>query len=188
MAYPGRMPTEWTAEMVLALPEDGRRHELLDGELVVTPAPRWAHQTVAQALFKRLDSYVEAHGLGDTYVTLADIVFSPRRLVQPDVFVVPRDVDGKRFDSWDKMKELLLVIEVLSPSTARYDRVQKRAIYLEEGVPEYWIVDVDARCIERWRAGDNGPTIFDERIAWQPKSDISACEIDLADLFERALS
>ncbi len=188
MEYPSRMPTEWTAEMVRALPDDGKRHELLDGELVMRPAPRRAHQAVAQALFKRLDSYVEAHRLGDTYVTVADIEFSPRRLVQPDLFVVPLAADGTHIDEWEKMKELLLVVEVLSPSTARYDRVKKRTIYLEEGVPEYWIVDVDARCIERWRTGDSGPTILDEDIAWQPSANVPACEINLVELFEQALT
>lgn len=187
MAYRIQMPTEWTAEMALALPYDGKRYEVLDGELAVTPAPRVLHQSVAQEFLVLLQEYVRAHGLGHAYMSPADIEFSPRRLVQPDVFVVPPNAGGRRIASWDEVKELMLVIEVLSPSTARRDRVKKRAIYLEEGVPEYWIVDIDSQCIERWRQGAATPEICDSTIVWHPAADVPMCEIDLVKLFEYAL-
>ena len=100
MAYPQRMATEWTAAMVAALPDDGNRYEVLDGELAMTPAPSWDHQRVA-------------------LVAPADVEFSSRRLLEPDVFVVPRTPDAPRPRSFADAKRVLLAIEVLSPSTAR---------------------------------------------------------------------
>ena len=69
---------------------------------------------------------------------------------------------------------LLLAVEILSPSTARADRQRKRAIYQSEGVPEYWIVDVDARLAERWRPGDERPKILATTLEWQPRADQEA--------------
>jgi Uma2 family endonuclease len=80
--------TEWTAEMVRALPDDGQRYEVLDGELFVSPAPRPDHQSVLQRLFVILDDYVRKHELGWVFMSPADLEFSPRRYVQPDLFVV----------------------------------------------------------------------------------------------------
>lgn len=189
MAYPSRMAieAEWTAERVHALPEDGKRYEVLDGELVVTPAPAWGHQWVLKRLFRLIDDYVQLHRLGEAYFAPADIEFSPRRLLQPDLFVVPPTPDGKRANAWGEVRRLLLAVEVLSPSTARVDRVRKRAIYLEEGVPEYWIVDPDARCVERWRSGDVRPEVLDERLVWAPGEGVEPLEIELGALFEGAL-
>jgi Uma2 family endonuclease len=81
----------------------------------------------------------------------------------------------------------LLVVEIVSPSTARTDRQQKRRIYQSEGVPEYWIVDLDARVVERWRPHDTRPEIIADILVWQPQSDIAALSIDLVELFAEAL-
>ena len=188
MAYPSRMATEaeWTAERVYALPADGKRYEVLDGELVVTPAPSWGHQSVAAGLWRLLDDHVRDHALGHAYFAPADIEFTPRRLLQPDLFVVPRAADGKRAHAWSEVRRLLLAVEILSPSTARVDRVRKRAIYLQEGVPEYWIVDPDARCVERWRSGETRPEVLDERLVWTPGEGVVPLDIDLQALFDAA--
>ncbi len=75
---------------------------------------------------------------------------------------------GRPARDWRDITELRLVIEVLSPSTARYDRHLKRRRYQRARVSEYWIVDLDARLIERWRPDDQRPEILAERIVWQP--------------------
>ena len=93
MAYPQRMATEWTAALVAALPDDGNRYEVLDGELAMTPAPSWDHQRLALALRDALTSFLRAHGIGEAIVAPADVEFSSRRLLEPDVFVVPRTPD-----------------------------------------------------------------------------------------------
>lgn len=184
MAYAIRMPTEtqWTADRVYALPDDGLRREVLDGELAVTPAPSLAHQGVAGALFALLREYCKRHGFGEALFSPADIEFSPRRLVQPDVFVVPR-VDGKLPRQWSEVKRLLLAVEVLSPTTARHDRGKKRHIYQAEGVGEYWIVDLDARCVERWRPEDTRPEVVHEVLEWRPEGGEEALVVDLGRLF-----
>lgn len=80
-------------------------------------------------------------------------------------------------------RRLLLTVEVLSPSTRRADRVKKRSVYLLEGVPEYWIVDFDARLIERWRQRDERPEILSESVSWHPVADVAAFTLDLPRFF-----
>ncbi|HEX9563813.1 MAG TPA: Uma2 family endonuclease [Gemmatimonadaceae bacterium] len=173
---------EWTAEMARALPEDGKRYEVLDGELFVTPAPGWKHQIVLVRLLRLIDRYVEEHRLGWTLLSPADIEFSARRLLQPDLFVVPARGEGEP-RSWRDVTTLLLTVEALSPSTARADRLKKRPIYQEHGVPEYWIVDTDTRIVERWRPGDDRPEVIADVLEWQPKAGVAALRIDLAEVF-----
>lgn len=187
MAYPQRMATEWTAAMVAALPDDGVRYEVLDGELVVMPAPSWDHQRVVLALRDVLAPYVRRAVLGEVIVAPADVEFSSRRLLEPDLFVVPRSPDGRRARSFADAGRLLLAIEVLSPSTAQRDRGVKRRIYLEEAVDEYWIVDADARSIERWRRGDERPVVELNRLAWQPAGVVERLVIELPTLFAEAV-
>ena len=186
MAMPARVQNEeWTAERALALPNDGNRYEVLDGELFVTPSPMWGHQSVLEEIGARLRAYVNEHRLGWTRRAPADIVFSPRRLVQPDLFVVPARADGPP-RSWSDVKTLLLAIEVLSPSTARADRHRKRVIYQSEGVSEYWIIDGDARLIERWRPPDERPEILAGELVWQPRADLPPFRLALEELFDDA--
>jgi Uma2 family endonuclease len=179
--------TEWTAAMVLALPDDDVRRELLDGELVVMPAPSLPHQKVVGALYRLLVAYTDGEEIGSTYLSPADIEFSPRRLLQPDVFVAPL-VAGREARSWTEIKALLLAVEVLSPSSARHDRITKRHIYMTERVDEYWIVDLDARVVERWRNGETRPDVVHGSVQWQPSARHPALTIDLDAMFERALS
>ena len=178
--------TEWTAERARALPDDGNRYEVLDGELFVTPAPSWNHQRVAFLLAITLRDYVHPRALGEVFLSPADIEYSSHRLVQPDVFVIPL-TSGKRPQTWHDAGRLVLIAEVLSPSTARADRTKKRDIFQDERVPEYWIVDHDARVIERWRPDDKRPEILTHAIEWQPDPAIPALEIDLPAFFAEAL-
>jgi Uma2 family endonuclease len=116
----------------------------------------------------------------------ADVGLSDDTVVGPDLFVVPL-VDGRRPQSWDDVGRLLLAIEILSPSTARVDRTIKRRRYQREGVPEYWVVDGDARVVERWRPADKRPEIVTDDLEWKPSSEIAALIIDLPVLFAAAL-
>ena len=89
MAMPAH-PTEWTVEMVRAIPEDSNRYEVIDGELFVTPAPSVAHQRAVLELALLVAPYVRAHRIGEALIAPADvIVYGPRKFVQPDLFVVP---------------------------------------------------------------------------------------------------
>ncbi len=177
---------DWTVERALALPEDGKRYEVLDGELFVTPAPSLGHQEAIGHLHPLLREYVRANGLGWTMLSPADIVFSRRRLVQPDLFVVPAQPGGKPKE-WAEVKALLLAIEVLSPSTARADRHRKRLIYQDERVPEYWVVDLDARLVERWRPEDARAEVLAETLVWHPRPDLEPLRLDLPAFFDEVL-
>ena len=180
MAMPAT--TRWTADMVRALPDDGKRYEVVDGELFVTPSPSWRHQDAVLGMASVLRPYVNAHGVGHVIVSPADVAFDGANLVQPDVFVTPL-VAGRRPRDWSDVKALLLAVEVLSPSTARADRQVKLRLYQRQNVPEYWIVDVDARLIERWRADDERPDIVTERLEWQPDAGYPPLVIEIAEYF-----
>jgi Uma2 family endonuclease len=178
--------TEWTAEMVRALPEDGKKYEVLDGELFVSPAPRPDHQAVVVRLAVILDAYVREHELGWVFTSPADVEFSPRRQVQPDVFVVA-DTGKGRPRSWREARPLTLVAEVKSESTARADRISKRSIYQSERIPVYWIVDPDARLVECWTPEDKRPAVIAAILTWRPEEDIPPLEINLPEFFAASL-
>jgi Uma2 family endonuclease len=169
-------------EELLALPEDGLRHELLDGEHVVTPAPAFAHQRVLGRIWYILRADVEHRDDLDALSSPADIHLGPRTLVQPDLFIVTIDPDRRSDIPWKDVPTPLLAVEILSPSTAARDRGTKRRLYLEAGVEEYWIVDIDAKLIERWRKGDERPEIVDDTLRWELSVDISGT-VDVARLF-----
>ncbi len=175
-------PIYWTADMVRALPDDGNRYEVVHGELLVTPSPRLPHQLVVTRLAHALAGYLDGHAVGVALVAPADISWGRRDvLVQPDVFVVDREEVGT--GEWDRLRHLLLVVEVLSPSTARADRFVKRRRYQEAGVPVYWIVDVDERQAEVWTPEADFPHIEREVLVWYPRGAAAPFRLELGDLF-----
>lgn len=176
----------WTREEVLALPEDGKRYELVDGELLVSPSPRYVHQYVVGQLHIHLAAYATEHHLGDCLMSPADLDLAAGQLVQPDVFVL-RPRAGGMPASWEEVGLPLLVAEVLSSSTARHDRVVKRRAYLRAGIPTCWIVDPDARLVEVWTPAHDTPTVVDDTLTWQPDPAIPALTIDLPALFARTI-
>jgi Uma2 family endonuclease len=165
-------PVYYTAEMVRALPEDGSRYETVHGELLVTPAPRPLHQILLVRLGQALGRYLERHPVGQLLYAPADISWGPEILVQPDIFVAPGD------------EHLLLVIEILSPTTARADRFTKRRLYQEVGVPTYWIVDADERLVEVWTPERELPAVERERVVWAPTDAAEPFVLSLLELFQ----
>ncbi len=176
----------WTRDEVLALPEDGNRYELIDGELLVTPSPRMVHQLAVQALFERIAPWVRANRIGTTCLSPADLDLQSGQLSQPDLFVVGL-VGGREAREWSDCPIPLLVAEVVSPTTARFDRIVKRRRYQRSGVPLYWIVDLDARMVEAWTPAAVSPTIADRLLEWRPDPAGPLLVIDLAALFDLVL-
>ena len=177
----------WTIAEVRALTREGRpwpRYELIGGELLVTPAPRGAHQYIVTELTVLLHAYLERWPIGHVLVSPADLELEPGTITQPDVFVVPTDtrIAGEVFE-WSDVKRLLLAVEVLSASNVRTDRVVKRDFYLDHGVAEYWVVDVDARIVERWTASREAPVVERGLLKWTPGS-VDAMVLDLDALFD----
>jgi len=176
--------TRWTAEMVRALPDDGNRYEVVDGELLVTPAPTRLHQRAVVALTVLLAEYARSTGVGEALSSPADIELDPHGMVQPDVFV-EGFLEGRPARAWNVGAPLLLAVEVLSPSTARADRTIKRRRFQRAGVPEYWILDLDARVVERWHPGDERPEVLADSIEWRPATHADPLTIPLPPLFAR---
>ncbi len=174
-------PTYWTADMVRALPDDGNRYEVVWGELLVTPAPRPWHQIVLGRLQFALQKYLEGHPTAYLLASPADISWGPDILVQPDLFVVP--LAELRTLEWHRIKGVMLAMEVLSPSTARYDRFTKRRLYQTVGIPHYWVVDPAERAIEVWTPEATTPAIERERLAWSPSDGDPHFTLELGELF-----
>jgi Uma2 family endonuclease len=159
----------YTMDEVMALPSDGNRYELVDRELLVTPAPSFTHQRVVKHLCVALELYLERCREGAVLcISPANICWSREHLVQPDLFVVPA---GEVTDSWSSIQTLLLAVEVVSPASARADRVAKRRLYQRQGVATYWIVDPDARLVEVWHPEDARPEIVTDRLTWRVAPD-----------------
>ena len=136
-----------TYEDYVALPDDGRRYEIFDGELAVSPSPTSAHQFVSHNLEFALSAWVRSRRLGRIWDAPLDLILEPSVVLQPDLFfisnerssiVTKRGVEGAPD----------LVVEILSESTAARDRGVKMHIYARHGVARYWIVDVDRRALE----------------------------------------
>jgi Uma2 family endonuclease len=133
-----------------ALPDDGRRYELYEGELIMTPAPRPRHQLVIGNLHVLMAEHVRGRGLGQVFLSPIDVILSRITVLQPDLvyldperlgIVTERALEGAP----------TLVVEVLSPLTHARDRGSKQALYARHGVPYYWIVDPAARTIQALR-------------------------------------
>ncbi len=174
--------SRWTVDKVLALPDDGNRYEVVDGELLVTPAPAFRHQDAILGLVRRLEPFVKSTGVGHLMISPADLELDEHTLVQPDLFVFELP-GGRRPVRWKEIRNVLLAVEVLSPSTARADRQAKRLRYQRYGIPEYWIVDLDARLIERWKPDDQRPEILYDTMKWQASPGAPALTLDLAAMF-----
>ena len=145
----GRQRTRATYEDYLNTPE-GERYELVDGELLMVPAPSISHQTLLVGLVMALGNFVVPRSLGRVLCAPTDVALldegTVRTVLQPDVLFVSKDRDSLVTEG-EIRGAPDIVVEILSPSTAQYDRTTKREIYARNGVGEYWLVDTDARSI-----------------------------------------
>jgi Uma2 family endonuclease len=144
-----------TYEDYLHLPEDGKRHELIDGDHCVTPSPTPRHQLVLANLVGMLHAYLREHPLGRIYPAPLDVVLSDTDVVQPDLLFLA----GGRQDLVTE-KNLRgapdFVVEVLSDSTRRTDEITKRHLYERHGVREYWIIDPVLETVKVYRLTEDG--------------------------------
>jgi Uma2 family endonuclease len=191
MGMPAETVRRWTAREVRQLIADAPlatpRYELVDGDVLVTPSPSPQHQDAVRLLLVALSAYLDSDPLGHPVASPSDIELEPEDVRQPDVFVVPRNEWRRMIREGYPARELLLAVEVLSPSNARDDRVRKRPGY-QRHVSEYWIADLEARLIERWRPGDDRPEILTERLTWHPSGARVAMTLELPSFFARVFS
>jgi Uma2 family endonuclease len=176
-------PIKLGYEEYLVLPDDGRRHEIVDGAHHVSPAPRPWHQTVSRRLQFALYSQLELTGRGQVFDAPIDVILGPHDIVQPDLvyltaeqaaLVTDRAIEGAP----------ALVVEILSASTRRHDVLVKAPLYLRHGVGRYWIVDPDLDRVEGF---------VNRGAAWEQEFEVSApstlaalgASVDLAAVFAR---
>lgn len=151
-----------TYEDYAALPDDGKRYELHEGELSVTAAPGTRHQRILLDLALILAPYVRAHTAGELFIAPFDCIMTDITVVQPDLVYVdqarqllvsPRALEGAP----------TLAVEILSPWTGHIDRRRKMALYAKHAVEWYWIVDPDTRTIDAYRL-EGGAYCLDARL------------------------
>lgn len=144
-----------TYEDYVDFPEDGRRHELLEGDHVVTPAPNIRHQIIVANLFRLLGAFTHERRVGTVLSAPTDVALSEHDVVQPDLLFVAADHQ-------DRMGEASvngapdLVVEIVSESTRRRDEVLKRHLYERHGVGEYWVVDPAVETLKVYRRTEQG--------------------------------
>lgn len=170
---------QWTLEEVHSLPDDGNKYELVRGELFVTPAPAFRHQTVIARLARLLDPYVSSEGLG--------LVFQARAVmrvdgseVEPDLMVRQPGPDNRI--PWEQVPVPILVVEVFSSSTRRRDQTKKRVLYLDTGVQEYWMIDPERLSITSVVNGRED-VVSSVLMTWHPAGASSAFAFDVAQIF-----
>ena len=138
--------TKFTYHDYATAPED-KRFELLDGELLMVPAPTTYHQRLSRRLFVRLEEFVTSRGLGEVFYAPCDVVLSDQDVVQPDLLFVSNE-RSHIITSDNIQGGPDLVVEILSPSTTDRDLGYKRTLYSRHGVGEYWVVDPETRTVE----------------------------------------
>ena len=144
---PGPPQGSWTYDDYAALPDDGRRYEIVNGVLVMAPAPTPEHQDIVGEIYVALRAYVKLAGLGRVFMGPLDVQLSPENTFQPDLVVLlnahlDRVAEKKISGAPD------LAVEIASPSTAAYDRLTKYETYAQAGITEYWIVKPTRRTVE----------------------------------------
>ncbi len=171
-ADPRSPASKLTYEDYVTLPNDGRRYEILDGVLAVSPSPRTLHQRVARRLLVALENWLQLHPIGEIFIAPCDVILDRTTIVVPDLVFVARAraaiVTEKAIEGTPD-----LIVEILSKATERHDRGAKRKLYAQYGVERYWIVDADARSLEI-HALRNGAY---ERIGAHHGNDRVVCDI-----------
>lgn len=161
---------DWTYEEFARLPDDGNRYEVIAGELYVTPAPGSIHQRVQYRLAAMFENFCDEHGVGTMYGAPYDVVFAEGDYLEPDLIFVRRDREHI-IQKHAAVGTPDLVVEILSDATARRDRGIKRERYAAYGVPEYWIIDTEAKQIEvlRLTGGDlRRAEMATDFLRWRP--------------------
>ena len=172
----------WTLEDLHRLPDDGNKYELVYGELFVTPPPSPSHEEIDAILLRLLIPYVERWKLGRVYTARA-VIRAVESEVEPDLMVRPV---GPSMEDWTMLPLPIFIIETSSRSTRRRDLGKKRELYLDLGVPDYWVVDRESRSIQIVRTAVDD-VVEHERAVWHPLAADEPLLVDVHELFREAL-
>lgn len=188
MPAPASHDTRLTYDDFLLFPDDGKRHEIIDGVHYVTPSPSRRHQQLVLRLALRIGTYLEAHpGVGELYIAPLDVVLSYHDVVEPDLLFVGGD-QTEILTPANIQGAPALVVEIFSKSTRKKDAQIKRRLYERTGVREYWLVDPELDLVQVFQRTDDGRytraaelTAEDGHTLTTPL--IDGCAIDLRELF-----
>lgn len=174
-----------TYDDYLSLPNDRNRYEILEGELIVTPSPTTMHQKVSRNLGFSLFSFIKKAGCGEVLSAPIDVNLDNSTIVQPDIIFISRDrlqiISERGIDGAPD-----LIVEVLSPSTVKYDTISKMQLYARYGVRWYWIVNPEQRTIQEYEnRGDSFELVATQtgNFGFRPKAP-AGLEINLAEIWE----
>ena len=178
---------QWTYEDYLLFPDDGKRHEIIEGNCSMSPSPKTRHQKISFRLTSLLDNYLRKTRTGEAFAAPTDVVLSDINIVEPDLLVIlaarasiitDRNIQGAPD----------IVIEILSDSTRKTDEITKKKLYEQYGVLEYWIVDPELSQVKVYRLAEGRYGRFEERAEERHEtlttSLLPGLEILLTDLFE----
>lgn len=162
----------WTYdELLVAMPESNALIELWNGELQMSPSPSFYHQDIIDRFHDALKGWVRARGLGKTCVAPMDMILTQSNVAQPDVLFIAKD---RLSIIQDRVRGAAdLVAEIISPTSRQRDRIEKRDLYEQHGIREYWMIDPDAQTVEvltlengeyrlagRWRPGETARSVL----------------------------
>jgi Uma2 family endonuclease len=173
-------------ELAAEMPETNQPHELWDGELIMAPAPFFDHQKTVLRFYRRLDDWVSSRNLGEVVTSPIDMVLSPHRAVQPDVAFIAKD----RLAIIQRviMGPADLVAEIVSLQGRSRDRIEKRDLYEQHGVKEYWIIDPEAQTVEVLALVSGRYELVQRSLPGETASSrlLPGFEVSVGDLFRRA--
>lgn len=141
---------KFTYEDFLTFPDDGNRHEIIDGDHYVTPSPNTKHQAVSASLAAIVWTYLKHRPIGAVFAAPFDVVFSDLSVVEPDLLYISRERAGILTDQQVRGAPDL-VVEILSPGTRKTDEITKRKLYERFDVKEYWVVDPELDAVKVYR-------------------------------------
>ena len=145
-----------TYDDFLLFPDDGKRHELIDGEHYVTPSPNLKHQKISGSLHLLIASWLEHNAIGQIFYAPLDVVFSRFDVVEPDLLYMSNERAADVLTTANVQGAPELVVEIGSPGTRKRDETVKRRLYERAGVSEYWVVDPEIDVIRVYRRGAEG--------------------------------
>ena len=164
------------------MPDDGKRYELIHGEIVLSPSPTAKHQRVLGRLFNRMSALVDANAQGEAFVAPFDVKFSPYNVVQPDILFISKGSRNALAEN-SLNGSPPLVVEILSPSNRMQDLVQKAAIYAPNEVLEYWVADPETETIMVYELKEGQYVPIEAKSGFAKSIVLSGFDVRLRDVF-----
>jgi len=175
---------KYSAQDFERLPEGPPYYQLIEGALIMSPAPSYSHQRTVGKVFLKLSRLLEEKGQGEVLISSIDVYLDEKNVFQPDIVVLLKEGKAK-VEEKGIFGPPDVVVEILSPSTAYYDLIVKKEVYERAGVKEYWILDPNRKTFEIYKNTEEGLKLSSQaREKGKVLSEILDLEIDLKDIYE----